>query len=61
MPHGEAFTNAARTVCGAALAEQLKRDILFLQDVGLERLQPQTVERLKQRYGTFDHRRRAGK
>ena len=53
--YGEAFVNAAQTVCGDVLAEQLKRDILFLQDVGLERLQPQTVERLKQRYGAFDH------
>jgi hyaluronoglucosaminidase len=53
--YGEAFVSAARAVCGEALAEQLRRDILFLQDVGLERLQPQTVERLKQRYGAFDH------
>jgi hyaluronoglucosaminidase len=53
--YGAAFTNAARTVCGDALAEQLRRDILFLNDVGLERLQPQTLERLKQRYGAIDH------
>ena len=53
--YGAAFTNAARTVCGEALAEQLRRDILFLNDVSLDRLQPQTVERLKQRYGAIEH------
>jgi hyaluronoglucosaminidase len=53
--YGQAFREAARPLLGAELAEQIAKDILYLQDVALERLQPATIERLKARYAAFDH------
>jgi hyaluronoglucosaminidase len=53
--YGAAFDRAARAVAGDDLATALKRDLLFFQDVSRPRLQPQTIARLKERYGRFDH------
>jgi hyaluronoglucosaminidase len=53
--YGAAFRQAATALLGAELAETIQKDILFLNDVGLERLAASTVERLKQRYGAIDH------
>ncbi len=53
--YGAAFGHAATALLGAELAETIAGDILFLNDVGLERLAPATVERLTQRYAAIDH------
>ncbi|HXC54345.1 MAG TPA: beta-N-acetylglucosaminidase domain-containing protein [Rhizomicrobium sp.] len=53
--YGRAFENAAQTLLGPAFAQTLRNDILFLQDVGLERLAEKTKDRLRQRYGAIDH------
>ncbi|MEJ0028052.1 MAG: beta-N-acetylglucosaminidase domain-containing protein [Rhizomicrobium sp.] len=53
--YGAAFTHAATALLGVELAEIIAKDILFLNDVGLERLAPKTVERLRQRYAAIDH------
>jgi hyaluronoglucosaminidase len=52
--YGRAFLHAARALLGDELAEAIAKDILFLQDVGLERLAPSTADRLRQRYRAFD-------
>ena len=52
--YGSAFAHAATEVAGADLAKKLQDDILYLQDVGLERL-GKAVERLRRRYGEVDH------
>jgi hypothetical protein len=53
--YGAAFTRAATAVAGAELAETIRRDILFLNDVGRDRLAATTVDRLRQRYAAIDH------
>ncbi len=53
--YGQAFFDAARPLLGAELADRIAKDILFLNDVALERLQPATIERLRARYAAFDH------
>jgi len=53
--YGAAFRHAATALLGAELAETIAKDILFLNDVGLERLAPKTVERLRGRYAGIDH------
>ena len=53
--YGAAFDHAAREVLGSDLALALKRDLMFFQDVSRPRLQPQSIERLTQRYSKFDH------
>ncbi|MEI9990776.1 MAG: beta-N-acetylglucosaminidase domain-containing protein [Rhizomicrobium sp.] len=53
--YGAAFTHAATALLGAELAQTIAKDILFLNDVGLERLGPGTVERLRARYAAIDH------
>ena len=52
--YGGAFARAARTVLGDALAERVRRDLLTLQDRGLDRL-GERVETLKARYAAYDH------
>lgn len=52
--YGAAFDRAAREVLGDELAERVRRDLLTLQDRGLDRL----AERrgvLRERYAAFDH------
>lgn len=52
--YGEAFVRAAERVLGADLAEQLRQDLLILQDVGLDRLGERETF-LRERYGKIDH------
>jgi hyaluronoglucosaminidase len=52
--YGAAFDRAARTVLGDALAERVARDLLVLQDRGLDRLGPRRAM-LRARYAAFDH------
>jgi len=52
--YGRAFLVAAETVCGTELAHQLQRDLLFLQDTGLDRL-GDVLTRLYKRYALIDH------
>lgn len=52
--YGRAFAHAATEVAGADLAKKLQDDILYFQDVGLERL-GKAVDRLRRRYGDVDH------
>ena len=52
--YGYAFDAAAATVVGERLAQALKKDLLQLQDTGLERL-GDARERLRRRYAAFDH------
>jgi hypothetical protein len=53
--YGGAFAEAARAIMDDTLANMIREDILFLQDVGLPRLAEKTRERLRQRYGAIDH------
>jgi hypothetical protein len=52
--YGAAFDRAARSVLGQALAEQVRRDLLALQDRGLDRLAERRPA-LRARYAAFDH------
>jgi hypothetical protein len=52
--YGSAFVHAATEIVGGDLARKLQDDILYLQDVGLERL-GKAVDRLRRRYGDVDH------
>lgn len=53
--YGRAFDHAAQELLGAEFAALLREDILFLQDVSLERLADKTKDRLRRRYGGIDH------
>ena len=53
--YGRAFLAAAEAVCGAELAQSLERDLLFFQDLGLDKLEPAAIEKLRARYARFDH------
>ena len=53
--YGAAFMRAADAVCGPQLAAALQRDLMLLQDTGLDRLEPATREKLRARYAGFDH------
>jgi hyaluronoglucosaminidase len=52
--YGAAFARAARAVLGDALAERVGRDLLTLQDRGLDRLAERRAT-LRTRYAAFDH------
>ena len=52
--YGAAFGRAARAVLGDALAERVGRDLLTLQDRGLDRLGERKAA-LRARYAGFDH------
>jgi hypothetical protein len=52
--YGEAFHAAAVAVAGRELADMLRDDLLFLQDVGLDRLCAR-ADKLRARYGAVDH------
>lgn len=52
--YGAAFLDAATQVLGSELATTLRRDILPLQDTGLDNLGPRFAE-LRERYGAIDH------
>jgi len=53
--YGEAFARAAAEVLGPELAVLVQRHLLTLQEVGLDRLEPDTKTRLRERYSAFDH------
>jgi hypothetical protein len=53
--YGQAFRDAARQVCGEALAAQLTADLLTLQDGGLGELSDERRGKLRARYAAFDH------
>ena len=53
--YGHAFREAARQVCGDALAAQLTADLLTLQDGGLGELSDERRGKLRARYAAFDH------
>lgn len=50
-----AFARAARAVLGDALAARVQRDLLTLQDRGLDRLDQQRRETLRTHYAAHDH------
>ncbi|HEV2865214.1 MAG TPA: beta-N-acetylglucosaminidase domain-containing protein [Allosphingosinicella sp.] len=52
--YGAAFHRAAKAVLGEALAERVRRDLLLLQDRGLDRLGDRRTL-LRERYAAFDH------
>ncbi|HEY2884373.1 MAG TPA: beta-N-acetylglucosaminidase domain-containing protein [Rhizomicrobium sp.] len=52
--YGCAFQHAAAAVGGTELAQLLREDILYFQDVGLEHL-GNAAQRLRRRYGNIDH------
>ena len=52
--YGRAFERAAVAVAGPELARKLQDDILYFQDVGLERL-GKAADRIRRRYGDVDH------
>ncbi|KXS54290.1 MAG: hyaluronidase [Marinobacter sp. T13-3] len=53
--YGQAFLHAAREVLGSELANQLRRDLLVLQDAGLGRLSEERKQALLHTYDAFDH------
>lgn len=53
--YGAAFDRAARTVLGDTLAPRLAKDILTLQDRGLDRFTDERRTTLRERYTAFDH------
>jgi hyaluronoglucosaminidase len=53
--YGQAFQDAARQVCGEALAAQLTADLLTLQDGRLDDISDERRARLRARYAAFDH------
>ncbi|OZB17550.1 MAG: hyaluronidase, partial [Marinobacter sp. 34-60-7] len=53
--YGQAFIYAAREVLGVALAEQIQRDLLVLQDAGLRRISDEKKQALMRTYDGFDH------
>lgn len=52
--YGAAFDRAAEVVLGPELAERVRRDLLTLQDRGLDRLAERRAT-LRERYAAFDH------
>jgi hypothetical protein len=52
--YSEAFERAARAVLGDALAERIRRDLMTLQDRGLDRLGERRAT-LRKRYAAYDH------
>ena len=52
--YGQAFLAAATAVAGADVARMLQADLLYFQDLGLERL-GKAAERLRRRYGEIAH------
>jgi hypothetical protein len=53
--YGEAFREAARTVCGEALARHLADDLPTFEDAGLDSLTDERRARLAELYALFDH------
>ncbi|MFZ5668326.1 MAG: beta-N-acetylglucosaminidase domain-containing protein [Pseudomonadota bacterium] len=53
--YGAAFLEAAEAVLGRTFAETLQRNILVLQLTGLDRIEPDTLKVLHDRYSAFGH------
>ena len=53
--YGAAFDRAARALLGDTLAARLAKDILTLQDRGLDRFANDRRTTLRERYAAFDH------
>jgi hypothetical protein len=53
--YGEAFREAATTVCGPELARHIADDLLTFQDAGLDSLSEARRGRLRDLYMLFDH------
>jgi hyaluronoglucosaminidase len=53
--YGEAFRAAATAVLGEALGDMVIRHLGLLNDTGLERLEPETAARMRERYAAVDH------
>lgn len=53
--YGEAFWHAAVEVLGEPLAQQVRADLLMLEDAGLHRLTDERKVELSQRYQGHDH------
>ncbi|WP_416398048.1 beta-N-acetylglucosaminidase domain-containing protein [Allohahella sp. A8] len=53
--YGDAFTRAATLVVGEALAAQLQRDLLSLNDSGLDRIGVARLKTLHDNYAAYDH------
>jgi hypothetical protein len=51
----QAFRNAAGVVLGPDLARRVERHLQYLHDTGLDRLAPDVVGRLRERYAPLDH------
>ena len=49
-----AFNDAARSLCGDLLASALREDLEIFQDIGLSRLSPAHLDKLRERYSAFD-------
>jgi len=52
--YGKAFETAASAVLGPDFAARLRRDLILLQDVGLDQL-GESAGRLRGKYGAIDH------
>ncbi len=52
--YSTSWIDAATQLAGADLAEALRDNLLTLQETGLDRLSPETVERLRGRYAALD-------
>jgi hypothetical protein len=52
--YDSSFGRAAKSVLGETLAERVRRDLLALQDRGLDRL-AERRKTLRERYAAFDH------
>ena len=53
--YGVAMREAAKRIAGASLGEMLWKDVLVLQDVGLDRLTEEQQRDMRARYGEHDH------
>ena len=53
--YGQAFRDAAEEILGQDLARMVERHIGFFQDMGLDRLEPDIAQRMRERYAAFDH------
>lgn len=53
--YGGAFRRAARAVLGADLADAVERNLLLLEDTGLNGLDDERKTRLRARFAAFDH------
>ena len=53
--YGQAFHHAAREILGVDLGSQLHKDLLTLQDTGLERISAERKQALMHTYDGFDH------